>query len=228
MFGFEFIFYLIWQLITFPFRFIWSLNPFIRIKDNKLIEQFYDFLDELKHFIIFMNKGPVEIKQYVIQNVRPRETHVELSYLSSKFSEQRVIRFITKIEEKKFSYFSGGRSGGGLQYFDKKNINFDEIAKRAYLSIELSSLDKSNNYYKEYDRWKEEYIKPLFAQYNIKENFYYFRRALILITHNEEHGRYKKAFDDLKKVFKTDNAVFSFVKDVKNAYSVKTVLDKLV
>jgi hypothetical protein len=228
-------------ILLFPFllirHFFKVYNPISYTEDNKLIDNLYDLLEEAEKLTHYMGKGPSYLESFRLKNAIS-EHHIEYKYGSTEFSEQHRIAFFLTRGKKNFTLFTGGNSGGGGSYYNKENINYEELAERVYSNIERSRDRKqdirqwSNNFH-EWEKWREESIKAIIDNYissiiQDKEMFYYLRRALIMSTHEETHVRYIKAKNELISILNDEVLVMNMVNEIDEAYSGKIVMNEIM
>lgn len=221
------VWYMIWQVITLPFRFLWSFTPMKRFKDYKLNQKLRDLIDELSLFALFMNKGPVNIKQYNMQSII-KEFNCELEFLSSEHNKMRRVWFMNPINSNHIGVNTGSNSGGGRTEYKKDNFEF--MMYDCYRYIESVTLNSKKDRWAEYKNWQSDILFPILHSYGLDTagggHFYWLRRALIMLTHNN-HERSEQAYKDLLKSFGNEQKVFDFVKKIEGAYSVKIAMEIL-
>lgn len=219
MFGPEIIWYFILSIFLFPFYLIKnSISALFYFKINKqIINNLYELADELSYFIKMFNQ-PVELSKFNIRN-ELYTTHIDLI-----FGDRKLIHFTIKKHEDDISFGRGGTGGIGVSSIDKKKIDYDKIYEEMYKYAEkIIFLD-----FKEYHDWHQNTFYPIFAKHNLNYDFSYLRKILILISHDKDHKRYIKAENDIKKIFKDEETLSNFLKEIKNVYESKLILNELL
>lgn len=223
---------IIGYLLSWPFVRLWSFNPFIRIKDNKLNKKLRDLIEEMECYINYINKGPVVIETYKMKRATAREMCHDLSYLYSDWKDQRVQCLTNKILDKDVMVRTGGRSAGGCRYFKKTSIDLiDTIAEELYRDADYNLKKRDDSEWKRIRNWRETMIDPIYEKYGIQENkqFYCIRRALIILSHSKDNHRSIQAKKELSQAFfDIETAMESFISEVEGAYAVKVVYESLM
>lgn len=229
-------------LLLLPFMLIHitflNINPVLRKKDAKIINAYYEFLDEeAREFIKFMDKGPIQLEKYKIRNSYPIDVHIECFYGSTEFDKQHRIAFRVERMEDKYSFGTGGRSALGTRSYKKDKMieDFEKITQEIYRDIEKAwrrDKEEITGYYKVHDEWVDGFIKPILEKYDVGERNYYrdyypIRRAHVLSMFESTHPRYIKAKEELVSYFKDEKKAIDFAKDIEDAYTSRIVMDSL-
>lgn len=204
------------------------VNPLHIFERNKLLEDFEDLLREVEKFALFIEKGQTEIKKYRIKNTFPYDFHYSLYFYKNDLNKRRSIGFMMQDGEKYVSLRIGSSSSASVNRFSKKELNYEDLAKKMYFEVERYTPEDILNGYKNLDAWKKIAIEPIIQKYALENNFYVFRRTLILITHESFSEKYKKTYRELLILFNnSEKDLNDFVEEIESAYLSKIVLEKL-
>lgn len=230
MFSFNFTFLDIVKFIIFyPFVLLGRLvkSSVDSKKDNKLIDDLYDLMEEVECFTNFIKKGPTTLEKYKMKNVL-FEHCIDFSFISEVRREQNVISFTINRAKPEFSFKTGGWSAGGVRYFEKRDCDLEELANLIYDNIERSYntiTGRSPMDFAEEARWRLNVKDIILTKY--KADLYALRRAFILMSHDKNHPRYDKARTEIVQFFGDGFKSANFVSEIENIYIAKSVMDAL-